>query len=120
MGDFGSADPDAVAVESGRQVQAGQWVGVRNGQVVAPDTWVDGQGYLRSSGDDSYVAWRWGPANCRISLRPKTIVFDPKTGAPWCAHCFDIRNAYLDEKKKETDVAVEEEETRDRLRKMFG
>lgn len=94
MNDFDS-DPDAIAVPVGEQIPAGTWVGVQRGQVMAPGTWVDGAGYLRSSGDDSYVAWRWGPAKCRLSLRPETIIFDPETNAPWCSHCFPIRNEFL-------------------------
>jgi hypothetical protein len=111
--EFTSEDPEAISIPTGTQAPAGQWIGVRQGQVVAPDTWTDDHGYLRSSGDNSYVAWRWGPAKCRKSLRPKTIVFDPATGAPWCAHCFEIRNEYFAAKEKE-------ETDRDRLRKMFG
>jgi hypothetical protein len=83
---------------------------VQQGQVVAPDTWVDADGYLRSSGDDSYVAWHWGRGRCkRRGLTPADLVTDPETGARWCPSCWEVRRQFYQSKADSL-----------RLEKLFG
>jgi len=79
------------------QVPAG-WTDVsREASVVpAPDTYVDGDGVLRSVGDDSCVVWHsvikerdGSVTRCeRRGITPEQITYDPETGAPWCPDCF--------------------------------
>lgn len=108
-GDFAS-DPEAIKVDTGQQVPAGQWVGVQQGQVVAPDTYYDTEGYLRDVTDHSYVAWHWGRGRCLIrGLTPADLVTDPETGARWCPSCFELRRQFY-----------QEQEDSKRLEKLFG
>lgn len=98
---------------------AGKWVDVPRGMVVAPGTYVDEAGVLRSVSDDSCVVWHdvWYedvPPNPLISgsvwsrlrrscnrtgIRPSEIVYDPETGAPWCDKCWERKEKELEAKK---------------------
>lgn len=62
--------------------------------IVAPDTYVDALGVLRSAGDDSCVVWHLvvGGVHCeRRGITPDQITYDPATGAPWCPDCWGVK-----------------------------
>lgn len=72
----------------------GEWTEVPKGYVVAPGTYVDSEGYLRFSANESYAVWhsegceRWGKKNSLGVLVPMTkdeIILE--SGVPWCVHC---------------------------------
>lgn len=63
-----------------------EWTDIKKGMVIAPDTYVDIRGFLRSAKDHSYVVWHY--KNCPVTgLNEDTIVVDSETGAPWCPQC---------------------------------
>ena len=70
-------------------VPVGQWTHVRAGQMIAMDTYVDGNGVLRSSGDGSVVAWH-NPGCRRKGLQPHELKYDGN-GAPWCPACWQAK-----------------------------
>lgn len=73
-----------------QQVDAGKWVDVPKGRLLAPGTYVDIHGILRSSGDDSCVVWHY--KNCvKTGIHPSEIVYDPETNAPWCPNCWQVK-----------------------------
>lgn len=81
-------------------VPVGEWTDVKPGQVAAPDTYIDAHGVLRDVRDHSCVVWRWGPEHCTVKgIQPDEIVYDPETGAPWCPHCWPIRQKFYERKR---------------------
>lgn len=103
-------DSDPISVPVGEAAPAGQWIGVRKGQIVAPDTYYDREGYLRDARDDSYVAWHWGPLHCsRKGMTPAIMVTDPETGARWCPECWPVRQKFYRQQQERTE-----------LEKLFG
>jgi len=86
-------------------VPVGQWTHVRAGQMIAMDTYVDGNGVLRSSGDGSVVAWH-NPGCRRKGLQPHELKYDGN-GAPWCPACWQankdkarLRKHFRSQKRK--------------------
>lgn len=73
-----------------RDVPVGEWVNVPTGMMAAPDTYVDGEGVLRSSGDDSCVVWHNTGCEKR-GIHASEIVYDPETQAPWCPKCWQFK-----------------------------
>src|SRR6516162_2424891 len=63
------------------EVPVGEWTYVRAGQVIAMDTYVDGDGVMRSSGDGSVVCWH-NPSCRRKAIQPHELKYDGN-GAPW-------------------------------------
>ena len=93
----------------------GKWVGVRKGQVLAPDTYVDSKGVLRSSGDDSCVVWHLaakvlianGSVPCaKRGIQPHEIVYHPESGAPWCPECWPLSAKLQAEEKSKVAAKV--------------
>lgn len=74
-------------MQSSHEVPVGEWVIVPRGMVVAPDTYVDSDGVLRASGDDSCVVWHNKGCEKR-GIHASEIVYDPETNAPWCPNCW--------------------------------
>lgn len=81
-------------------VPVGEWIDVPSNRVIAPDTYYDDAGVLRSSGDHSCVVWHWGPKHCqRRGIQPDEIVYDKDTGAPWCPECWPVRIDFYERKR---------------------
>lgn len=114
------------------EAPGGVWVDVPKGMIVAPGTYVDEHGVMRSNSDDSVVAWH--RLGCqRRGLKPEELIKD-SNNAPWCPECFHwdkqkceemrkIAHAKFDKNEKGTteNVGYEgEEEVRARLKGMFG
>lgn len=84
----------------------GKWIDLPKGMVAAPGTYVDDNGVLRDSKDNSCVVWhnikrneKGGKIHCqRRGIQPEEIVYDPDTGAPWCPECWPDRKV----EKKDT------------------
>ena len=70
-----------------KNVEANTWVDVPKGMLLAPDTYVDISGVLRSSVDDSCVVWHLKSCN-KTGIHESEIVYDEKTNAPWCPTCW--------------------------------
>lgn len=71
-----------------QQIDSGKWVDVPRGMVLAPDTYVDISGILRSSKDNSCVVWHF--KDCfKTGIHESEIVYDEKTNAPWCPTCWN-------------------------------
>lgn len=68
-------------------VDSGKWIDVRKGFVLAPDTYVDTSGVLRSSVDNSCVVWHFKGCT-QTGIHESEIVYDEKTNAPWCPKCW--------------------------------
>ena len=69
-------------------VPIGEWVEVPKGMIVAPNTYVDAHGVMRSSVDHSCVVWH--NKGCeRRGIHASEIVYDPATSAPWCPTCWE-------------------------------
>jgi hypothetical protein len=105
-------------VKKHRQVhETNEWVQQQNGQVFAPESYVDAHGVLRAISDDSVAAWhlaasvraRHGLEPCtRRGLSPSELVYDEATGAPWCPVCWPVALAERDiddAKRKEAAIA---------------
>lgn len=74
-------------MSSNFDVPVGEWVDVPLGMFAAPDTYVDDQGVLRASHDDSCVTWHY--KGCmKKGIHASEIVYDPATNAPWCPSCW--------------------------------
>ena len=89
------------------EAPVGEWVDVPKGMVAAPNTYIDDAGVLRSTGDNSVVAWhnagtKYG--KCPVKgLKPEDLKYDAN-GAPWCPKCYAVHA---------------EEREKDRLRNLF-
>lgn len=71
-----------------QQVDVAKWTDVPKGMLLAPDTYVDISGVLRSNKDDSCVVWHF--KDCyRTGIHESEIVYDPVNNAPWCPKCWD-------------------------------
>jgi len=77
------------------RVPDGEWVDIRVGQVVAEGTYLDDEGVLRSTGDNSCVVWHNKGGGCgpsrvfgeyRKKILASEIIYD-ENGAPWCPQC---------------------------------
>lgn len=70
-----------------QQVDTNKWIDVPKGMILAPDTYVDISGVLRSRVDDSCVVWHY--KGCvKTGIHESEIVYDEKTNAPWCPICW--------------------------------
>ena len=69
-----------------QQVQPRVWTDVRANQLLVENAYVDESGVLRSTGDDSVVAWHLKGCT-RKGLKPSQLRYDEKN-APWCPECF--------------------------------
>ena len=72
-------------------VPVGEWFDVPKGLVVAPETYTDRHGVLRSSVNHAIAVWHNGrrgvpPCEFRV-MTVDEIEYDPVTGAPWCPVC---------------------------------
>lgn len=77
-------------MEKNKQVDSSKWIDVAKGAILAPDTYVDIRGVLRSSRDDSCVVWHYKNCN-KTGIHESEIVYDEKTNAPWCPSCWNKR-----------------------------
>ena len=79
-------------------VPVGKWVKVPADMVVAPGTYVDTEGYLRFSANDSYAVWHRnikGESCSRLDDKDEQGNFKPigvdeivmVNGVPWCSTC---------------------------------
>lgn len=102
-----------------RQVtETNEWVQQQNGQVVAPETYVDTHGVLRCVSDGSVAAWHLAasvlerhslPPCQRKGLSPSELVYDEATGAPWCPDCWPTALAERDiDDQKEKEAKIKE------------
>lgn len=75
-------------------IPVGEWVDVPKGMTIAPDTYVDAHGVLRSSVNHAIAVWhnrtRGNPPCGYRVTKSSEIVYDPDTGAPWCPVCFEV------------------------------
>jgi len=104
------------------EVPVGEWTYVHAGQVIAMDTYVDGDGVMRSSGDGSVVCWH-NPSCRRKAIQPHELKYDGN-GAPWCPSCFRanedkarLRKHFGDQGGQATREARRKEATQKEVRK---
>ena len=74
-----------------QNVDTGKWVDVPRGMLLAPDTYVDIRGVLRSVKDDSCVVWHYKGC-AKTGIHESEIVYDPETNAPWCPKCWQKKS----------------------------
>lgn len=75
----------------GDEIPVGEWIDVPKGMIAAPNTYVDGHGVLRHSGNHAIAVWHnriRGNPPCEVRVtRPDEICYD-SNGAPWCPKCY--------------------------------
>lgn len=71
-----------------QQVDTAKWIDVPKDAILAPGTYVDIRGVLRSSKDDSCVVWHYKNCN-KTGIDPSEIIRDEQTNAPWCPACWN-------------------------------
>jgi hypothetical protein len=85
---------DEAKMLTSHNVESGEWIDVPQGMMVAPGTYVDSAGTLRSCVDDSCVVWH--NKGCeRKGIHPDEIVYDPATNAPWCDLCWRANHPFV-------------------------
>lgn len=70
-----------------QNIEAGKEIKIPAGMMLAPDSYVDIHGVLRSSVDDSCVVWHFKLCK-KTGIHESEIVYDPATNAPWCPQCW--------------------------------
>lgn len=121
-------------VDRSVEVPASTWVDVPVGMTVAPGTYVDEHGVLRSTGDHSCVVWH-RPGCLKKGIKPEEIVYQ-ENGAPWCPVCvvWDVEkvaematmiHGKVKEEKGEVEVVDHEQDEEQksvtaRLKGIFG